>query len=396
MSPSALAAGTTSLASPSQSRVYRPSNPGYLASEVPQRVQSISEITTSQPTSIIVAALATGPLTPAILPDVLQNRGFGEDQTRASEGPSPLTPIPQSPLPSPSVNPGSPTPKVVLPGQSQTTDDGDYFSIKNQGNDREKEKVEGGEGVVATPSSPAPPISGSGSGGFIGRLRALGKSSGTNAHLKRPASEASEQDGPTSGPTTGDQEKVVEAKPPSPTALSILLSKPLNRPPPSDVPPLSLSPLTSVILSEAYSEAASGWKPTYQGLYGMQASERDVIALEREMPEWLLEFLFANTVNGVVGGGGVGHSQKFSFLVVPWKGAKEGDQQFLPELLTKYVLMSPQSMQLVSISFSQNRLTASKHLRVRKILIYVSKARACDRNTLRHYPGQRKSRVDRS
>jgi WD repeat-containing protein 48 len=361
MSPTALstvAASTTSLEPPSSGRAYRLSNPGYLANEVPQRVRSISEITASQPAPSIVAAIATGPLTPAILPDLPQNgviRGFAEDQTRALDGP--LTPIPQSPLPSPSINAASPTPKG-LPGQSQTFDDGDYFSARNQGNEKEKEKAESSEGAIAspgvilsaTPNSPAPPISSSGGGGFIGRLRALGKSSSINAHLKKPTSETSEQEGPTVGSTTGDQEMVAEVKPPSPTVLSILLSKPLNRPPSSDVPPLSLSPLTNIILSDAHSEAASGWESIYQGLYGMQASEADMIALERELPEWVLEFLLANTVNGIVGGGGVGHSQKFSFLVVPWKGAIEDDQQSLPELLTKYVSMLLQFTLLISVS----------------------------------------------
>jgi hypothetical protein len=72
----------------------------------------------------------------------------------------------------------------------------------------------------------------------------------------------------------------------------------------------------------------------------MQTSEGDMTALKRETPDWVLEFLLANTVTGIVGGGGVGHSQKFSFLVVPWKGAKESDQQSLPERLTKYASMS--------------------------------------------------------
>lgn len=358
MSPTTTTSGTISLASPSPGRAYRSSNLGY---EVPQRVRSISEVTTSQPTPSIGAALATGPLTPAILPDLSHNgviRSFAEDQTRALDGP--LTPIPQSPFPSPSTNAGSPTPKG-LPGQYQTFDDGDYFSARNQGNEKEKEKGESGEGALAsqgvnlsaTSSSPAPLTSGSGSGGFIGRLRAFGKTSGINAHLKKSTSETNEQEGPTLGSPTGDQEKTSEVKPPSPTALSILLSRPLNRPPPSDVPPLSLSPLTNVILSEACKEAASGWTSIYQGLYGMQTSEEDMISLEREVPEWLLEFLLANTVNGIVGGGGVGHSQKFSFLVVPWKGAKEEDQQSLPDLLTKYVSVSLQIMLSISIPLAK-------------------------------------------
>jgi Domain of unknown function (DUF3337) len=368
---------TTFLASSSRGQIHRSSNPGHPTNEVHWRMRSVSEITASQQTPAIVAALATAPLIPAILPDLSQHgviRGFTEDPTRPLEGL--LTPIPQSPLPSPMVNAGSPTPKG-LPGQSHSIDDEDYFSAKNQGND--KEKAENGEGALASlgaalsamPSSPTPPAGSSG-GGFIGRLRALGKTSGVNVHLRKPTSETSEQEEAISNSTTGDQGKAVEVKPPSPTVLSTLLSKPLNRPPPNDVPPLSLSPLTSIILSEAYSEVASGWKSTYQGLYGMQASEEDMAALERGLPEWLLEFLLANTVNGTVGGGGVGHSQKFSFLIVPWKGSKAGDQQSLPELLTKYVPRSLQFIPLTSIPLSQNRLTASKYIRVRKVLVYVS------------------------
>ena len=360
VSPGALSMttpGIISLASPSSGRTHRSSNPVYLGNEIPQCVPSISEVTVSRATPRM-AALATGPLTPAILPDLPHNgviRGFAEDQNRALDGP--LTPIPQSPSPSPAINAGSPTPKG-LPGQYQTFDDGDYFSARNQGNEKEKEKGDSGEASLGvtlstTPSSQAPLTSGSSSGGFIGRLRAFGKTSGINAHLKKPTSETNEQEGPTLGSTTGDQEKISEVKPPSPTPLSILLSRPLNRPPSGDVPPLSLSPLTNIILSEPCREAASGWRSIYQGLYGMQASEEDMTSLERDLPEWILEFLLANMVNGTVGGGGVGHTQKFSFLVVPWKGAKEEDQQSLPELVTKYVSMSLQIMLSISIPLAK-------------------------------------------
>jgi hypothetical protein len=66
----------------------------------------------------------------------------------------------------------------------------------------------------------------------------------------------------------------------------------------------------------------------------------------------MLEFLLSNTVGGVVGGGDPINGQKFSFLVVPWRGS--GSSEELPELLS-----------------NQSRLTANRWLRVFKILSYV-------------------------
>jgi WD repeat-containing protein 48 len=134
----------------------------------------------------------------------------------------------------------------------------------------------------------------------------------------------------------------------------MLLSKPLNLPSLSEVPPVFLNPVTSIFISQASSEAASGWSPVYRGLFSTQMEDEDLYLLEHELPDWVAEFLLANKVNGVAGGAGV-PSQKFSFMVVPWKGDDEGDE-YLPDLLS-----------------SQSRLTASKFLRVRKVLGYVSK-----------------------
>lgn len=112
--------------------------------------------------------------------------------------------------------------------------------------------------------------------------------------------------------------------------------------------------MTSIFISQASSEAASGWSPVYRGLFSTQMEDEDLCSLEHELPDWLAEFLLANKVNGIVGGGGV-PGQKFSFMVVPWKSDIEGDE-YLPDLLS-----------------SQSRLTASRFLRVRKVLGYVSR-----------------------
>ena len=130
------------------------------------------------------------------------------------------------------------------------------------------------------------------------------------------------------------------------------MSQPLSLPTYSDVPPVTINPMTGIIISQASSEAASGWAPVYRGLYSTQSEPEDVEILEQELPEWILEFLLNNKVGGVVGGGGPGTGHKFNFLVVPWKGADSTEE--LPELLS-----------------NQSRLTASKFLRVRKILSYV-------------------------
>lgn len=131
------------------------------------------------------------------------------------------------------------------------------------------------------------------------------------------------------------------------------MSKPLSLPDFSDVPPIDINSMTGIVISQVASEAASGWTPVYRGLYSTQAEDEDIAILEHELPGWVLEFLLANTVDGVVSGGGPNSAQKFSFMVVPWRGTESSED--LPELLS-----------------NQSRLTASRWLRVRKILSYVS------------------------
>ena len=108
-----------------------------------------------------------------------------------------------------------------------------------------------------------------------------------------------------------------------------------------------------ILISEASSKAASGWAPVYRGLYATQPQNEDLGALEMELPAWIIEFLLNNKVGGTVGGGSSAATQKFAFMIVPWKGARSTKD--LPDLLGK-----------------ETRLNASRFLRVRKILSYVS------------------------
>jgi WD repeat-containing protein 48 len=197
----------------------------------------------------------------------------------------------------------------------------------------------------------------------MGKLKALGK------QKKAGASDASETQVTPPIPGITDAEKVyshkmclqvvlrshqiAETKVPPPTLLQTIMSKPLNLPDFSDVPPIDINSMTGIVISQVASEAASGWTPVYRGLYSTQAEDEDIDILEHELPAWVLEFLLGNTVGGVVGGGGPTNGQKFSFIVVPWRGSDSSEE--LPELLS-----------------NQTRLTASRWLRVRKILTYVS------------------------
>ncbi|KAG8737941.1 hypothetical protein FRC10_007521 [Ceratobasidium sp. 414] len=221
---------------------------------------------------------------------------------------------------------GPSTTNTVGPGTSP----GDYFSSVKLGRER--------EGSTGDPITP-------GGGGLMGRLKSLGKTG------KR----ASATPGGTAfgGVTGGDvieagEAEVEEDKDPERTKhlalLSSLLSSPLLPPQQNEVPPIAFPPNTAITISEATADA-SGWMAVFAGSTGTLGA--DVEALEMAIPGWLLEFLLAGRL-GVAQGAGAG--QKMGFMLLPWKGAKE----VLPELIG-----------------SQSRLTASRFLRVSKVLMYV-------------------------
>ncbi|KAJ7612520.1 hypothetical protein DFH06DRAFT_151329 [Mycena polygramma] len=182
----------------------------------------------------------------------------------------------------------------------------------------------GGPGSAPTPSTPT---------GLMGRLKSFGK-------LKRAADHAT-----PALPTTVEV-PIVEETVPEPavkTPLQLLLASPLNPPSSAEAPTLGLSPHILLLIEE---EAAPGFTTVYRGNVGSTAV--DVHALEEAMPMWLVEFLLLNRMPTTP------PQIKISFVLLPWIG-KGGSEDQLPELLNT----------------TQSKLTASRFLRVRKLIIHV-------------------------
>ncbi|CAG7850929.1 WD repeat-containing protein 48 homolog [Serendipita indica DSM 11827] len=358
--------------------ITRPGGPKQLGLEA-RRIRSISEMAASQRTPGIMAT-STMPKTPALLPDLPSDAltkvaaALSDNEQGTRTSPKDYGALKASPSAGTPV--GSPTPKGR--SRSQTVDDStsshnhDYFSVRRRGSvsgdastvlsplssvDAVSTAVEGDNASTpgaslpsSTPAtSPAPITPGGGLGAastrFMGKFKSFGKP-------KKPG--ATEAQDTTAAPSTAEAEteKTKALKPPSPTVLQTILSRPLDLPLFTDVPPIEVNPMTGILISEASPKAASGWAPVYRGLYATQPQNEDLGALEMELPAWILEFLLNNKVGGVVGGGSPAAAQKLGFMIVPWKGSKS--TQDLPDLLGK-----------------ETKLTASRFLRVRKILSYV-------------------------
>ncbi|KAG8688885.1 hypothetical protein FRC08_011213 [Ceratobasidium sp. 394] len=223
---------------------------------------------------------------------------------------------------------GPSTVNTIGPG----TNPGDYFSSVKLGREREG----------STGTDPITP----GGGGLMGRLKNLGKTGKRGSATPGGTVLGGATGGDVVG--AGGEAEVEEDKDPEHTKhlalLSSLLSSPLSPPPQNEVPPIAFPPNTAITISEATADA-SGWMAVFAGSTGTLGA--DVEALEMAIPGWLLEFLLAGRLN-VPQGGGAG--QKMGFMLLPWKGGKE----VLPELVG-----------------SQSRLTASRFLRVSKVLMYV-------------------------
>ncbi|KAJ7504339.1 hypothetical protein B0H11DRAFT_1981747 [Mycena galericulata] len=180
----------------------------------------------------------------------------------------------------------------------------------------------GGPGAQ-TPSTPT---------GLMGRLKSFGK-------LKRAADVAT-----PALPTTVEV-PIVEESAPEPvtkTPLQLLLAGPLNPPPSSEAPTLGLSPHILLLIEE---EAAQGFTTIYRGTVGSTATDMHV--LEDSMPMWLAEYLLLHRMPSTP------PQIKLSFVLLPWVG-KDGEEP-LPELLNT----------------TQSKLTASRLLRVRKLVLHV-------------------------
>ncbi|KAJ3500729.1 hypothetical protein NLJ89_g9660 [Agrocybe chaxingu] len=180
-----------------------------------------------------------------------------------------------------------------------------------------------------TPSTP---------GGLMSRLKNFGKIT------KRPVSDTPSvaalaiptAETPTISEGTATLIEVTK------TPLQKLLSEPLNPPSSADAPLHAMPPNTTVLISV---EASPSYTTIYRGI--VSNTHNDVEALEEAMPMWLVEYLLTNQIPPSV------PLAKISFVLVPWN--KDPDVEPLPELLNT----------------TQTKLTASRYLRVRKIILHV-------------------------
>ncbi|KAI5123015.1 hypothetical protein M0805_007636 [Coniferiporia weirii] len=190
------------------------------------------------------------------------------------------------------------------------------------------------ESGPTTPSTP---------GGFMGRLKNLGKSSRRAATevdntptLEHPFNESNGND---------TEDRLLSPSPPK-TLIQRLKSQPFTPPSSSEIPTLAIPTDVAIIVSE---DLSSGWTPVYRGSVGSTAD--DVRTLEDTLPEWLLEFLLANKAPPVP-------VTKMNFVLLPAQippSARVEYGETLPELL----------------NISQSKLSASRFLRVRKLTYHV-------------------------
>ncbi|KAF9510485.1 hypothetical protein BS47DRAFT_1300152, partial [Hydnum rufescens UP504] len=227
----------------------------------------------------------------------------------------------------------------------------DYFSSKASRSEHTVAAPSAGEQTSSEPivpkspetlDPPSTPMLHTPGGGLMGRLRSFGKT-------KRPMTSEGVRTPP---PASGNQEKAEESPSVSSkfvraTRLNLqlidtLLSLPMQGPSPLEAPPLELPAEEAVMISEQ-AVGESGWTILYHGL--VSGTDLDVEAIEAAAPLWALECLLANKIPQP--------NAKVSFMVLPWN---KGDAPALPELLSRHVEI----------------LTASRVIRIRKILLYVS------------------------
>ncbi|GLB43006.1 putative protein with domain of unknown function (DUF3337) [Lyophyllum shimeji] len=178
-------------------------------------------------------------------------------------------------------------------------------------------------------------------GGLMGRLKNFGKT-------KRPSSEVTSS--PAIGSTVPSSELTVSPEDTSrpvevdivKTPAQVTLSGPITPPPSAEAPTYPIPPNTTILMSE---EAAPSFVTVYRGT--VSSTKQDVRALEEAMPLWLLEYLLLNKIPPLPA------HPKISFVLLPWPTPNPEDQ--LPELLNT----------------AQSKLTSSRYLRVRKLVIHV-------------------------
>ncbi|KAF7309790.1 WD-REPEATS-REGION domain-containing protein [Mycena indigotica] len=116
--------------------------------------------------------------------------------------------------------------------------------------------------------------------------------------------------------------------------------------------PISKTPRSTFtfrpIITTLFSGSTNTGPTIYRGTVGSTGSSGDIHALEEAMPLWLLEYLLLHRMPSTP------PQVKLSFVLLPWIDKDNQDDQ-LPELLNT----------------TQSKLTASRFLRVRKLLVHV-------------------------
>lgn len=162
--------------------------------------------------------------------------------------------------------------------------------------------------------------------------------------------------------------------------LENLFAQEVTPPNPSDIPPVTDFPDMTIFIDEE-SKDAGAWAVTYRGLTSTTAS--DVETLEMSLPTWVLEFLLT---------GRSFHKEpvKLSFVLEP---EGKNDLAELPGgcvssfpfyLRFRFRSTADPNNCLPSCPRSNNRLSANRSLRARKISAYVSPAGVLDADSLSH------------
>ncbi|KAI0321741.1 hypothetical protein OF83DRAFT_1161620 [Amylostereum chailletii] len=195
-------------------------------------------------------------------------------------------------------------------------------------------KPDGGGGTpLLAPATPN-------TGGFMGRLKTLGKSKKSHSDVT-PTQRSTHANGTGAAATTSEASDAAAANE-ALTPVQSLLAGQITPPTAADGPTLALRHDIVLIIAE---EHPAGWSNIYRGTVASAAE--DVQALEETMPMWLLEYLLLAKAPAVP-------ITKVGFVLLPYQSKEPGEEQ-LPELLNT----------------SQSKLTASRFLRVRKLTAHV-------------------------
>ncbi|KAG6840938.1 hypothetical protein C0991_003122 [Blastosporella zonata] len=237
------------------------------------------------------------------------------------------------------------TPFMSRRHRPATTDEGEPFvgpppssgnSVSDYFSGRTRQPSASGQGAA---TASADDNQNSAQGGIMGRLKNFGKA-------KRPPSEVSSSPVigslvPSSELTSGHEDRSINLDvTQSPTQA--ILSGPITPPPSSEAPTYTIPPNTLISISE---EAAPSYRTVYRGT--IASTKHDILALEEAIPLWLMEYLLLNKTPVL------SPHQKVSFVLLPWPMPDAVDQ--LPELLNT----------------TQSKLTSSRYLRVRKLVVHV-------------------------